>query len=64
MTAGTFLQEHRASTSGALHSNGSLTLYRNYQRAVLAPGVPLLLASAGHEYIGGHSRHSSFGEAL
>ena len=44
------VQQHRASASSALHSNGSLSLYRNYQRTVMAPGVPLLLASAGHPY--------------
>ena len=32
------------------HSNISLTLYRNYQRTVLQPGVALLLATANHEY--------------
>ena len=33
------------------HSNGSLTLYRNYQRVVLRPGVPLLLATASQSLI-------------
>lgn len=44
------VQEHRASRSTAIHSNGSLTLYRNYQRTVLQPGVALLLATASHAY--------------
>ena len=45
------MQQHRASLSTSLlHSNGSLTLYRNYQRTVLKPGVALLLATAGHDY--------------
>ena len=43
------VQQHRASRSDALHS-GSLTLYRNYQRTVLEPGVALLLVTAGHGY--------------
>jgi hypothetical protein len=34
------VQQHRASRSGVIHSNGSLSLYRNYQRTVLEPGVP------------------------
>jgi hypothetical protein len=45
------VQEHRASLSPPLlHSNDSLSLYRNYVRAVLHPGVPLLLLTAGHDY--------------
>jgi len=38
----------RASRDDSLHSNKSLTLYRNYQRTVLSPGVALLLVTAGH----------------
>jgi hypothetical protein len=44
------VQQHRASSSDSLHSNGSLTLYRNYQRTVLSRGVALLLTTAAHEY--------------
>ena len=41
---------HRASRDDSLHSNKSLTLFRNYQRTVLAQGVALLLATPGHAY--------------
>ena len=44
------VQMHRASRDNRLHSNGSLTLYRNYQRTILAPGVALILVTAGHSY--------------
>ena len=41
---------HRASRDDSLHSNKSLTLYRNYQRTVLDTGVALLLTTSNHHY--------------
>ena len=44
------VQMRRSSRDDSIHSNGSLTLYRNYQRTVLRAGAPLLLVTGGHDY--------------